>query len=518
MAEDASSWSPDIFPKQGKLINVCRSGAKRYVLASGPRLSGKTLGCLHVMVDHAWTTDPANCVVISVTQSAGFDSGVWTDLIDTIVPEWIDADFGMEWVKTPATQNITKKPYFIVNNFEGNPVKFQLESLKNEKEVEPRFKSKRYSAMFVNELSNFKNPKTLLTWSECLRMIGLPDNRHLFLCDTNPADEGTKSWIYKYWFELPNIDLDDEDGSLKLPQDQLQVMKMLQPLLGLVEFEIDDNTKVSADRVERLKAMLASSRDLYNRYVKGLWVTASTDALFVEVFRESVHVIGEVSTRSNPNPFIMVPEEDSFELLTGWDLGVTNSAAVIIEKVIRGNKVIFKVLDELVIVGEDFSMDDFVTEFVAKMRFWMDFMGGKVRWKHWSDRSAFDMKEPVSNRYHHQIVWDASPEDLRIQLLAAARGQYSVRQRVDLMRKLLWEERIFFGAEMAPQSIDMLKSIKRGKTEMTPIRKGDPNKHVFDAIMYCVASEAYDEISMSVMKELRRGRKMRPNAVVAVPV
>lgn len=170
-------------------------------------------------------------------------------------------------------------------------------------------------------------------------MLGLPPDKHLFLADTNPSDDGTKSWIYQVWFELANIDLTSpenieslKNGPLRITPEQLKFMQFLQPLLQVVEFTLDDNTLIEPERIDQLKAMLASNPDLWARYVEGKWVTASLDALFINVFRPGVHVVGEIETPGNTNPMIMVPEAECFELYTGWDLGVTNSAGGIDRK------------------------------------------------------------------------------------------------------------------------------------------------------------------------------------------
>jgi hypothetical protein len=512
-------WYPNLFPKQARLVSICKSGKKRFILASGPRLSGKSLGCLHAICDHAFYTDPANVALVTVTQSSGYDSGIWTDLTELVIPEWIEGDFGMDWVKRPAIQNISKKPYCVVTNSNDNPVRFQLESLKNEQEVESRFKSKRYSCMFINELSNFRHLKTLMTWKECLRMVGLPDEKHLLLADTNPADDGAKSWIYRLFFEIPAIDFDRDKHSFT--DEQVKELKFLQPLLHALEFNVEENTFVTDARKAELRATYASDPDLYARYIHGKWVTSSVDALFLNVFRPSVHVIGEIESPGNPHPMAMVTEEKCWELYTGWDLGVVNSAACIVEKITAPNNPhpTFKVLDELVVVGEDFSMDDFVLAFVEKMRFWEQAAGKKLRWTHYSDRSAFDLRDPRFNLYHHQIVYQASPEDTpggRIQLIAAARGRDSVQQRVDLMRKVLWEERIFFSNTLCPATIEMLKSIRRGRSQLHTIEKGNPHKHIFDAIMYCVASESSGEMSDIAFRMLRT--KGTSNSVVSLSI
>lgn len=483
-------------------------------LLAGPRLTGKTCNATDILADHAWLTPSANIAIVTVTQSAGYDSGVWPDMTHTTLSNWIGSkpsgepvsgggDFGMKWIKKPSVQGVSKKPYCIVSNSLGGQSKFQLESLKNEEEVEARFKGKRYTAIFVNELSNFKKAKTFETWTECLRTIGLPRDKHLFLADTNPADEGKKSWIYQLWFVFPN--LTEIDGR-PLTEEE----KWLQRQLRVVTFTLDDNTLIDPDRIMQLKSTLSRNPDLFKRYVLGEWVTASMDALFIDVFKESLQAIGEIETPGNRSPLMMFPEAGCFELISGWDAGIRNSSAHIIEKTWReipGKPPVsvFKVLDEHAVIGEDHALDDFTEDFTRKMDFWETIINQKVKWTHWSDRSAFDMKDPEHNRFHHQTVFLAS--DGRVELNAAARGRDSVLQRIGLLRKLLFEDRIYFSNTNCPLTIEMLKSIRRGKSSVSVIERGSPHKHLFDSLMYAIASECVEEIQENIYNHVRSERK-----------
>lgn len=500
---DSQPWQPRVTKKQAEAINLIRRCDRTFNLLSGCRLSGKTIVSLQIAADHAWLTPNANFAIISLTQSAGYDSGVWTDLTESTLPEWINAGFGMEWIKKPSVQGVSKKPYCIVSNSYGGKSKFQLESLKNEEEVEARFKSKRYTGMFVNELSNFKKRKTFETWTECLRTIGLPRDKHLFLADTNPADEGTKSWIYYLWFVFPN--LTEIDGR---PLNENE--KWLQRQLRAITFTLDDNTLIDPERIMQLKGSLSGNPDLYARYVLGKWVTASMDALFVDVFKERIHCVPD-PTAPDAMRYMMVPEVNCFELYTGWDAGVVNSAACVVEKTWREipNKQsvsVFKMLDEQVIIGEAHSLEDFTENFTKdKMDYWERVVSSPIKWNHWSDRSAFDMRDPEHNRFHHQTVFMAS--DGRIELRAAARGRDSVRQRVDFVRKLLFQNRLYVSSDKCPNAVEMFKSIRRGKTAASVIEKSSKFKHIFDALSYVLASECIEELQENIYDSIRSERK-----------
>lgn len=518
-----------ISPKQHEALELCRK--KKFVLLSGPRLSTKTCGALVCLCDHAWNTDRANIVIVAVSQSAGMESGVWEDLVNTVIPQYMAAqregmgEQCMEWARRPRIASVSKKPYCAVTNRFGTHSRISLESLKIEAEVEQRFKAKRYSMMYVPELSNFRNRKTFDIWSESLRMLHLRDDQHLFLADTNPSDEGEDSWIYHVWYLMRQMEYHEyvkhstDRGLPTLPE---RTFLSLRNALGLLEFTIEDNIFATQERIDELVARYAHDIDLYNRYIRGMWVKATEGALFANVFREGVHVLGEVETPGNPDPLILVPEASTIELIAGWDPGNSaNSGACILEKIQitneQGRAVVgFKFLDELVVVGVEHTIEEFTERFMERMRWWEERMGRKYLWRHWSDRSVFDMKEPRGNRYYYQLIHAASGGE--ITLTAADRGPGSVRQRVDLWKRLLFENRLYFSADRCPQMIVMNKTIKRGVGEFATIQKQSSHKHVFDCASYPVASECYDEIEQAAITILRQNRRdAAPDGLVSVP-
>lgn len=504
-------WSAALFPRQMDLMRACAPSKKNLVLASGPRWASKTVGALNALVQHGWNTDRGNIALIAMTQSVGVDSGIWTDLTEVVIPDWISGDFGMEWKKKPYIQNVTKKPACQIINRHGNVTKFQLDSLKNEDEVEDRYKGKRYSAIFINELSKFTKRKTFDTLKQALRMLHLKEEDHLLLADTNPAEEGSQSWIYKLWYEFRVAEPDQFKAIFPdfgdVPVESLLPMR---DALNLIEFTIDDNLACSPAKKASLMADFAHDEDLFQRYFYGKWVTASSDAIFNRVFRPKFHVVRD-----------LMPETGCFELATGHDPGGTNYGAVIGEKFIPDikqypkyqGKPVFKCLQEQVVIGEDFELYDFVEQFVKKMDYWEGMIGrqGKTVWTHWSDRSVFDMKIPFLDRYWASEILMAS--DNRLRLIAAARGKGSVEQRIQLVRKLLFEERLFVDEEYCPNVIEMFKSMKRGTTQAAGIARGSRFKHIFDGLSYWLASECVDELAMSMMNKVRGSNENQTSLV-----
>ena len=485
-------------------MKLCRSGPnkRKFILCSGPRRSSKTVGCMNAIAEHALVTSNTRMTVVAPSVTAAADGGVWADLCDMIMPMWINADFGMEWVTRPRQEGTTKKLFFEVSNMYGNISRVQLDALNNEDEVEKRFKGKRFSMIYVAEMAEtLRKRRSFDVLIEALRMPHLRPDQHTFLGDTNPGDEGEDSWIHQLWYQLRN---DEECDPDIIPlRDQLE----------LIEINIGDNPYLTESEVALLKAQYMHDPDLYARYIEGKWTRSSRNSLFSKHFIAGRHVIGELATPANPNPSIMVPEEDCYSLGTGWDLGIVNSAAAVIEKWHRLKKgsevkteVCFKILDELNFVGEDFAMRDFILEFWEKMKFWEEFMEKKLQWHHWSDSSAFDRKEPIAMKYHHEEVFDVSDGEIRLK--AADKKSGSVQRRIDLAKKLLWENRLFVSAN-CPATIDMFKALKAGSSITSPIQKGSKHKHIFDAIMYHIGSE----MALSMWGADRTPNKAEPSMI-----
>jgi hypothetical protein len=126
------------------------------------------------------------------------------------------------------------------------------------------------------------------------------------------------------------------------------------------------------------------------------------------------------------------------------------------------------------------------------------------------------MKEPRHKRYYHQIIYEAAGG--RVVLRAADRGPGSIQQRINLLRKLLFEGRIFFNNDKCPRAIAMCREMRAGKSSLQPIQKGSPHKHVFDAIMYCIASEAYDELENAIYERVRTSERLDDDSLITVPI
>lgn len=482
------SWLPNLAARQIELLQ-CR---KRYLLASGPRYSGKTISALHKATLHAWNVNEARVAMVGISQTSTADEGSWSALTKMVIPEWIKGDFGLQWKRKPYIDNVTKKPKCTIINRHGTESCFQLESLPDEDTVEERFKNKNYSMIYMVELSNFRSRKTFDIITEALRVPYLTYDDHQFLSDTNPADEGEDSWIYKMWYEF------------RVRDDLLPAELPFQESLGLMEFTIEDNTFADPRRVADLKSKYLHSPDLYDRYILGKWTRSTGDGIFADVFRPALHVVGDISSQ---NQEIMLPEENCSELGSGWDMGHVNHSAHVIEPfrmyLENGTETTgYKVLDELVFIDQQVTTDDFAAMMLAKMDAVEKLAGKRVFWNHWSDRSAFERWNATSDNYDHMIVFNVTKG--RVELKAADRAPKSVYQRIRLVRKLLFEGRLFISAQCV-KTIEMLTSLKRKRGHAfangeMQIDRGSRHKHVLDSLSYYLMMQCYDEVERTAFR------------------
>lgn len=536
-------WRPETSPKQDELRRLCQQ--YRFVAANGPRRSGKTCGCEHAFVEHGWNTVRGNDVIITISQTVGIDSGIWREFTENTIPEWIQGGFGMQWVRRPYTMGVSKKPTCEITNrrfvelaTEGHDVEkmsegelreagattvFQLESLKVEDEAEDRFKPKKYTGIYVPELTTFAKRGTFDTWTECLRQKN-PDPRlhFLFLADFNPPDDESW-WIHDLWwdlFEADSEDLDPTDFGFPddSPESLLACLTMKRQLVR-IDIRPEDNPYEKPEVFQMLKAKYAHNPDLYARYIDGIPTKTTEGSLFTKVFRPNFHCVPpEAEIRGDANPPMMTPESDCIELLCGWDPGTTNFAVEFAEKFeppferYKG-KPCFKFLDEVVVVGEDFDLEELVGDVLKKMAEWEKLCGRAITWQHWSDRSVFDTKDLKSQKYYHQLIYEAS--DGQIELDAAEKGPNTLKPGLDLMRKLLYDERLWINSARCPKLIGAFKAVKKGKSERAVIQKGSPHKHPLDASRYLLQSECYDELDRKVFLHLRRAN-LKPG-LVSVP-
>lgn len=459
-------------------------------LASGT-INHNTVAVCHKVIRHAVDVPMGHVGVFTKTIKVAVDGGCWTDLTKIVIPQWM-AGTGVRYTIPPKVDGQTRQAYFEITNRHGSSTRVVLNSLDYDDDIEAVIRGKRYSMLWFNELDNFRLRKVFDISYDQLRMMGLPYDEHQWIADTNPSDEGEDSWIYKLWFQDRIMEGMPEGIAT---EEGKKAFRQLQDELGLIEVMIPDNTFLTEQQRLGIYARFQHDPDLFNRYIKGLWTSSTTDSWFSDVFRPDLHILGDASGPTHSDWEILLPEENCTEMVTGWDIGDTNHAVVFLEPANINGAITFKVLDRVVILRDQVGIPDLTEMVMAKMDFWEEQVGRKIYWRHWSDTSAFDHFRSAAERYDKDIVYAASGG--RIRLMATEKGRNSIRHRINLARRLLFYGRLVTSAS-CPEVVSMFRGLKKGSVRDTSgfvgIERGNRHKHCFDALTYALSSELPLEI------------------------
>lgn len=505
--QEPKIWTPALFPKQVEIFNCY----KHFVLASGPRRSGKTLGVIHRVVRHLWETPGAVVGVFSKILRTAKDTGVWQDFLNIVLPEWMGRELDAEGneVYVPKLYNkygqpfefttidskgtagaksdsVTRSMYFKVRNYWGGESKLLLFSLDNENEATARLKQTRFSMIYVPELSEFKTDVMYKHGSQQLRVGDFRNQQ--WIADTNPSEEGEESWIYDLFYTQRTAENSKEP--------------LVQKELALIEIFLEDNPTLSEFDIASLRQAYSADEGEYQRNVNGLWVKGhgKIGRVFADLFAHEIHVIKD---------FIDIAITQS-EFFGGFDLGDTHHAAVMVERRrVMDNgveKSLWLVFEELVVLDQQVSTKDFTEMYVDKLREIEAFYGRKIPFvKFWSDDSSIVKYRASSDTYEYLVVREASNGEIDLEGVQKTSGSVSARVRV--MRQLLQENRIFVG-ENCQATIDMFTNMMRGGDK--PISKESKHRHIHDAISYIILQETMGEMDLS-------GRpQSRPDQLVSV--
>lgn len=533
-------FRPPISFQQGEILEC----PKKYLLVDGPRYSSKTIGCLNDIPWHMWNTPGACGMMLGRTTTQNSDAGAWSLLVNSILPKWergetllIDESgqivlddkglpqpgplmpFGFEVVTPVRMEASTHKLYFETNNRFDGVSRYYLDSLDVESDAENKFKGKMFSHIYWTELSNFKQRKTFDVIQECLR--GIPDLRpdqYKLVADTNPAEEGEDSWIWKLWFWFRTVDLDNITDDLReelnlgdMEGDELaetvMALKEMQEQLEVHNYTIDDNIFITQAQKRAQRAKYSHDKDLLDRYYYGKWTRSSGDGIFSEVWQPILHLVphGRTDLSKSEKEEIILPEVECIELGSGADIGSRRNTAlafmepVLVEVEEFGSSVLktgIKVLDEFVSLGKQQKIWETAEQYDEKVEFWSAQCKKKPTWLHASDSSSFDVSGQTSTSEAVDIY---RLTEGRVELRSILRipeikikGAGGVERGIDLLQRLLFENRFWVNDARCPMTAEMFAAIKRnrkGKLSTTNIYK-----HIMDAIRYYCSWKLWEEI------------------------
>lgn len=497
------------FNKQWQIFN----SRARILLVSGSRLSGKTWAVLHRVVRHLWETPGARVGIFAKSKGLAKEGGSWQDLCERTIPEWVNAGLvtptGMPFEITtkdkdgtpgPKTDGETRSAYIRVRNYYGGESEARLFSIDNDHDVASKVKNKSFSMIYFIELSMFKDRRILSTTLLQLRMPhlkpkkGEPDIYHQWIADTNPDEDlGDQSWFYDEFYRKRMATRDPKDR-LGQYYDWMEVVEMF----------TNDNPYATEQERIILEGSCEGDPALFDSYVLGIHGQAGRkrDRWFAPWFSKNAHVIGGGEGEGDQ----IDVQKSSVVAYGGWDIGSSvNHAAVLLDRwyvqVDTGLKdsngqPIFRevsywgVLDEVVSINERIGLGELTQEVMRKMQAIERAHGGALHWIHWSDDSALNVWRASSSTYDYLEVMAASNDQITLQ--GAEKPDGSVRSRVQILQRLLKENRIFISAR-CEKVIAMLEGCQKGEKDKEYVR-WDEHKHVFDALTYPLFMESREEL------------------------
>lgn len=477
--DGARYWVPVMSPKGYQVLMHPR----RVGLLHGPRKTTKSNTAQNCLMAHVMKFNGARAGIFVKGLKGAVGSGVWPQICDlenpkSIISKWNADPEGIKvrFETEPTMKGDTKMRWFKVFTTQGGVSEVQLHTIARDSEVETIVKDQQFSFIYVVEADRFEDPKVLKRLLEQLRGESVPFDQMKCILDCNPPLEGEDHWLYQTFIR--------NKAGQYIPDIDDRIFEM--------GFCMDDNPFISdAEKRDIYLNNQADPVDL-DRFYYGKWVKDRKGTIFKDQFRPSFHIIGD---RTGDDPEILLPGAEAFEMPTGWDLGSAKNHASVIccRRTGARGQYIYDIIDELVILNENFPLEAYCDRFMAKMDTWETYMKVNKRipqWRFWSDNSAMSYRANANASEATSINrWSNG----RIRLRGVTKGSGSIKRRIELLKRILFEERIFVSS-ICPETAKMLEHMRAGKGSdlIDPL---SPYKHVFDALTYMIG---YEEPRMSL--------------------
>src|SRR4029450_3585420 len=377
---DKGEWMPLMLPKSNEVFN----DYSRVILLSGARKAGKTMNAAtNKILRHAWENDGSISAIIGKTiRNVG--EGAWRDLVAFCLPGWQDSGIGMDLTVPPKMTSDSRMRYFRVRNMYGGESEIQLHSLDHDQDVEKKFKSMRFSMIFISEIDQFKSRQVLDILFDQLRLPNVPYEHHSISGDCNPPIEGDDHWVYRA--------LVDQN-----PQNPFRIRGS-----RVYHFSVDDNWFLDAVERDELKRKYEYDPLKYKRFVEGLWVKDTSNGWFEGLFIPNIHVVGNTHYVDKDDWEILAPSEGTTHLVTGTDTGDINHRTTFLSsRVNEQGEICFDIFDEIVTVNNPVSINTFGRMLWERVQYWNKWMkattGAEPKWRHWADSSAMRFRSAADS-------------------------------------------------------------------------------------------------------------------------
>lgn len=466
-------WYPSRAEKQQKIFDC----AHRYTLIHGPRKTGKSTGIQHKVFRWLVQTENASVGIFSRTTRNG-KQGVWKALIGDIYRSW-NAMGMTEWVKEPGYEMDTKMAFFRLRNQYGGYSECQLHSINYDENAEELLKDSTFTHIYMVEADRFDR-KSFNALQMTLRSASVPYERQQFILDCNPPEEGEDHWLHDVFFKAKG-------------ETSMEQWKLLHEQISV---SIDENPFLNEIQKQEIYRTYQHDKILLDRYYYGKWVRGLDNSAFSDVFMPNFHIVGEFDANKRESEMeLLRPSTGSYVMDVGLDVGDVNTAVSFGCPRIDGHWIAYDIVDEIVYLKDRVTLDELTVEIMAHMDKWDEYFEKilktkKPQWRFWSDPSSLKFKGAIGGT-EAQLMELRSNGRIMMQGVYKAPG--TVLKRLDLMKRMLFEERIFFSAKCF-RHIEMLRNLRRGLSQTHIIDRGSDYKHVFDSVTYMLQGAMPEEI------------------------
>lgn len=495
-------WLPPLFQKQRQVV----LSKSRRILASGPRLSGKTIAVEHRVFRHLWNVNGARVAIIPLTNRTG-TLGVWPELVGPVFHIWHDAgvssdlaDFG--YSTTPRQDNQTRTRFFRLHNKHGTTSECVLFPIESAEEAYAKLLSTQFSMIWISEAHLFDDRKIFDVALGQLRLYGVPFHETSIICDCNPPDDGEDHWLHEVFVSDP--EMPEEEFPDDWPLATREAFKAQQAETKAFRFALDENTFLDPGQKAQLIATYATNKLLYQRFVLGLWVKGQpADGIFKQVFSTELHVAGNADPKDPADWEVLLPvtgpaahraPSGKLLMLAGWDLGDVNHAWSAIQPRLQAGKVTaYDQLDEHVVIGGNVSIEDFTREVLRKRAAIEAEAGEPVEWLDYSDSSASDFRAAVrrgqaaadEGATDAAIVEQVSGGAIRMISAGPVKRAGWQRRRANYLTRLL-AAGLYRVSAQCRHAVAMLSNIRASTAAKasTYLAPGQVEKHSFDSVTY----------------------------------
>lgn len=430
---------------------------------------------------------PGSDIIILTRTLAKGEAGVWRNLTKAggVIEKWQKAGFAKYYSKNskeggPGFAAASKVPTIKLSTGPGKPYStIQMLTLAEDEKVEDKLKDANCDLGYAVEADSFER-HVIDTFRMCLRSTLVPYHAQKLILDMNPPAEGVRHWAHRF-ISNPN---DDEIA---------------------IQFPLEKNCFITEEEKLSVLQAYAHDQNRVRRFYYGEWVEMSDNACFTDVLNENLHIVGEPmrpeDNYSNlDSKVILRPWLGAFQFDMGWDIGDKNTAVTLMSPRQQGDALCYDILDEVCILGQRVTMEEFLQQVIAMMDYWQEYMRSEngvkePMWRHYSDSSSMRERMNLSGSEAQMI---SNMTNGRINLSGVQKGRSSVDARLSLLRRLLFENRIAVSSK-CENVIQMLRHLPPAKSKelsdktggkrliLEGVDKDSEHKHSFDSVTYCAS-------------------------------